>query len=116
MPCAMVGSSSRFQRCHTSCAGKSTRPATYRMSTCWRGELPLTMTAVDRTHLLTAPQMARFVTDGYLLLDAFVPDELNRRVYADQEAGRGKWHESEAIHEVFEWAPVKGILQSLVGE
>ena len=70
---------------------------------------------VDRRHLLTATQMAQFVADGYLLFEGFVPDELNRAVYADQEAGRGRWNESEATRRVFEWEPVKGILQSLVG-
>jgi|SRR5579862_5603990 len=68
-----------------------------------------------RRHLLTAPQMARFVTDGFIMFDAFVPAALNERVHAEQEAGRGHWHEGEAIHEVFEWEPVRGILQSLVG-
>jgi len=72
--------------------------------------------SVGKEHLLTARQMAQFVTDGYLLLDAFIPQELNEKVYADQAAGKGRWHESDSIHEVFELPQVKGILQSLLGE
>ena len=70
---------------------------------------------VTREHLLTAAQMAQFVQDGFLMFDGFVPPELNAPVYADQQAGKGHWQTSEAIRNVFEWAPVKGILQSLVG-
>jgi hypothetical protein len=74
------------------------------------------MSAVSKEHLLTAAQMARFACDGYLVFPGFVPDELNKRIHADQEAGNGHWHSSDAIKELFEWAPVKGIVQSLVGE
>lgn len=70
---------------------------------------------ISKEHLLTARQMAQFAVDGFLILDAFVPQELNERVHADQQAGKGRWHESDSIHDVFEWLPVKGILQSLVG-
>jgi len=70
---------------------------------------------VSREYLLTAKQMAQFAVDGYLLFDAFVPQELNERVYADQCAGKGHWHDSESIREVFELPQVKGILQSLLG-
>ena len=70
---------------------------------------------VPRQHLLTAPQMAQFVQDGFLMLDGFVPHEMNEAVYADQQAGKGHWQTSQAIKDVFEWLPVKGILQSLVG-
>jgi hypothetical protein len=74
------------------------------------------MARVAQEHLLTAAQMAQFVRDGYLLFEAFVPQEMNAAVYADQEAGKGHWQTSEAIRAVFDWEPVKGILQSLVGE
>lgn len=74
------------------------------------------MAKVDTQYLLTAQQMAQFVADGYIFFDGFVPPDLNERVYADQQAGKGRWSESEAIQEVFEWPPVKGIIQSLVGE
>jgi hypothetical protein len=71
---------------------------------------------VDPKFLLSAEQMASFVSDGFLELPEFVPGELNRRVHADQEAGKGHWHDSEIIKEVFDWEPVRGILQGLVGE
>ena len=74
------------------------------------------MASVDKQYLLTAKQMAQFTLDGYILFDSFVPQALNERVYADQVAGKGHWGMSDALHEVFEWEPVKGILQSLVGE
>lgn len=74
------------------------------------------MAKVAPEHLLNAEQMAQFVRDGYLLMEEFVPQELNEAVYADQEAGIGYWDKSNAIRAVFDWEPVKGILQSLVGE
>jgi hypothetical protein len=70
---------------------------------------------VEKEHLLTAKQMAQFVADGYLAFEGFVPEELNEAVYADQQAGRGHWSQSQATRAVFDWLPVKGILQSLVG-
>jgi hypothetical protein len=74
---------------------------------------PLQQVGIE--HLLTAKQMAQFVADGYLVFEGFVPQELNEAVYADQQAGRGHWNQSEATRAVFDWLPVKGILQSLVG-
>ncbi len=74
------------------------------------------MSSVQKEHLLTAAQMAQFACDGYLAFPGFVPKELNERIHADQEAGNGHWHKSDTIKELFEWAPVKGIVQSLVGE
>lgn len=73
------------------------------------------MQGVPREHLLTAKQMAQFVQDGFLMFDGFVPAELNAAVYADQQAGKGHWQTSQVIRDVFEWLPVKGIIQSLVG-
>lgn len=73
------------------------------------------MAKVAKEHLLTAKQMAQFCVDGYLMFDAFVPQELNEAVYAEQQAGSGHWEKGQAIHEVFELPQVKGILQSLVG-
>lgn len=70
---------------------------------------------VGREHLLSAAQMAQFAADGYLLFPGFVPGDLNRAVYADQQAGHGHWHDSQATRAVFELPQVKGILQSLVG-
>lgn len=74
------------------------------------------MASVDKKYLLNARQMAQFVVDGYLLFEEIVPKELNEAVYADQIAGRGHWHNSEATRQVFELPQVKGIIQSLVGE
>jgi hypothetical protein len=75
----------------------------------------LTAQGVSKEHLLTARQMAQFAVDGFLMFEGFVPEEVNERVHADQQAGKGRWHESDSIHEVFELPQVKGILQSLVG-
>jgi len=71
--------------------------------------------SVGKEHLLTAKQMAQFVQDGYLMFDGFVPQEMNEAVYADQTSGNGHWQQSEATRAVFDWLPVRGILQSLVG-
>jgi len=74
------------------------------------------MAKVASKHLLNAKQMAQFAVDGYLMFDGLVPPELNEAVYADQAAGKGYWNQSDAIRAVFEWEPVKGVIQSLVGE
>ncbi len=78
-------------------------------------EAPVISHEVDRKHLLTAQQMAQFVLDGFLLFPGFVPETMNKAVHDDQSNGRGQWNQSAATRAVFEWAPVKGILQSLVG-
>ncbi len=74
------------------------------------------MAKVATEHLLTSQLMAQFVRDGYLVFEEFVPKEKNDAIHADQKAGQGYWDKSEAIRALFEWEPVKGILQSLVGE
>jgi hypothetical protein len=74
------------------------------------------MSSLDKSWLLTAKQMAQFVTDGYLFFEEIVPKALNEAVLADQESGCGHWDRSEATRAVFALPPVKGILQSLVGE
>ncbi len=74
------------------------------------------MSKVEKKYLMTAEQMAHFVVDGFLMFDGLVPEELNRAVYEDQKAGKGYWHVSDSIKEVFELPQIKGILQSLVGE
>jgi hypothetical protein len=78
------------------------------------------MAKVERRHLLTAEQMARFVSDGFLKLDEIVPKEYNDAAYEEQqkyEGGGGRyWFESSVIREIFELPQVKGIIQSLVGE
>jgi phytanoyl-CoA dioxygenase PhyH len=70
-------------------------------------------------YLLTAKQMAQFVTDGFLMLDGLVPQELNEAVLTEQKrwegAGMTFWWEAKSIHEVFELPQVKGVIQSFVG-
>jgi hypothetical protein len=74
----------------------------------------------DKAQLLTAVEMARFVTDGLIALEAVVPEELNRAVHEALQAYRGPsgrfWHAHEAIRAVFEVPKVRGALVSLVGE
>jgi hypothetical protein len=78
-----------------------------------------TKTGVDKKYLLTARQMARFVTDGFLLEENLVPEELNRAVHQDQKEinrpGPRIWDSSSNLRAVFELPQVKGILQGLVG-
>lgn len=77
------------------------------------------MSNVEKQHLLTAPQMAQFVTDGFLKLEGIVPVELNQAVLAEQKrwegAGYNFWTTSEHIQEVFDLPQVKGVLQSFLG-
>lgn len=77
------------------------------------------LSSIEIKHLLTAEQMARFVTDGFLLLDGFVPQEHNEAVYEDElkwKGGGGEfWNASDALRSVFELPQVKGMIQSLVG-
>lgn len=74
----------------------------------------------SKNHLLTAPQMAQFVTDGYLLLENLVPDELNRLAEEEMRCGKIQpkeyWNKSEHIQNIFNLPQVKGVIQSLVGE
>jgi hypothetical protein len=77
------------------------------------------MSSVERHHLLTAQQMARFVTDGFLMLEELVPQEYNEAAYAAEVAWEGAgynfWHQSESIQAVFDLPQVKGAIQSFVG-
>lgn len=76
--------------------------------------------SVPKEHLLTAGQMARFVTDGYLFVENLVPDELNKLVNGEQRSGSipqyNYWNHSQHIQKVFDLPQVKGIIQSLVGQ
>jgi ectoine hydroxylase-related dioxygenase (phytanoyl-CoA dioxygenase family) len=74
--------------------------------------------SVEKKYLLTAAQMAQFVTDGFLMVENLVPEQLNRAVHRDQQKGipgHRFWRESENIQTVFELPQVKGILQSFLG-
>jgi ectoine hydroxylase-related dioxygenase (phytanoyl-CoA dioxygenase family) len=77
------------------------------------------MSNVERHHLLTAQQMARFVTDGFLMLEELVPREYNEAAYAAEVAWDGAgynfWHQNENIQAVFNLPQVKGAIQSFVG-
>lgn len=77
------------------------------------------MTDTGKNHLLTAKQMAQFVTNGYIVLENVVPSALNEAVHADLRAQRGQsgdfWANNENIRKVFAVPQVKGALDSLVG-
>ncbi len=74
----------------------------------------------SKQNLLNAEQMARFVTDGYLILENMVPQELNERIYQEiresNVAGHQYWSQSDLIKEAFDLPNVKGAISSLVGE
>lgn len=77
------------------------------------------MSNKEQQHLLTASQMAYFVTDGYLQLDELVPPAYNEAILADEKrmtnAGGQFWQRSEALRAAFELPQVKGAVQSFVG-
>lgn len=78
------------------------------------------MSEVKKEHLLTAKQMAQFVTDGYLKFDAIVPQEWNEKIYHEQKtagiAGHEYWDKSAYLQQAFELPQIKGIIQSILGE
>jgi hypothetical protein len=78
------------------------------------------MSQVKNEHLLTAKQMAQFVTDGYLKFDAIVPQQLNDKINHEQRtsgiAGHEFWEKSAYMQQAFALPQVKGIIQSLLGE
>lgn len=80
---------------------------------------PKTDPGVDKKHLLTAKQMATFVTNGFLMVENIVPDELNEAAYRDQRElsipGFRFWTDTDNIRAVFDLPQVKGIIQGLVG-
>ncbi|GHO83694.1 phytanoyl-CoA dioxygenase family protein [Dictyobacter formicarum] len=77
------------------------------------------MSNVERHHLLTAEQMARFVTDGFLIVEDIVPQDLNTAVLEAEKnwdgPGYNFWHQTEVLRQVFEEPQVKGAIQSFVG-
>jgi ectoine hydroxylase-related dioxygenase (phytanoyl-CoA dioxygenase family) len=80
---------------------------------------PPTDNGVDKKYLLTAAQMARFVTDGFLMVENIVPEQLNEAVYRDEKSGipgHRFWKESANIRAVFDLPQVKGIIQGLLGK
>lgn len=77
------------------------------------------MTNTTGHSLLTASQMAFFVTHGYLQLDELVPHAHNQAVLTDEkrlaDTGSHFWSQSEAVQAVFALPQVKGAVQSFVG-
>lgn len=82
-------------------------------------------TLVERKHLLTSVEMAQFVANGAIRLDAVVPDELNSRaigVLEDGIPGHPYGTELEAayppgsfVRALLDVPAVAGAVQSLVG-
>ncbi len=83
-------------------------------------DTPKNEAEVEKKYLLNASQMAQFVTDGFLMVENLVPDELNQAAYLDESTlnlrGYNFWSESANIRAVFDLPHVKGILQGLVGQ
>jgi hypothetical protein len=80
--------------------------------------ISLNLEKVESDQLLSATQMAQFISDGYLMFDSLVPRELNEAVYAEQVmygAGPELWEKAGSIHQVLGLPQVRGIIQSLVG-
>lgn len=79
------------------------------------------MTRLHESNLLSAAKMAEFVTNGYLMMEDLVPQELNKQAYQEQQdlagtPGNQYWDESKLIQDIFKLPQVKGIIRSLVGE
>ncbi|MFT5090802.1 MAG: hypothetical protein ACI906_000046 [Candidatus Latescibacterota bacterium] len=80
---------------------------------------------VDKEHLLTTQQMARFVADGFLRFDELVPPELNKAACAEMEKGEipraqgglnlSELWQDQAIGQIVRLPAIQGIIQSLVG-
>jgi hypothetical protein len=85
----------------------------------YQNETPQIDTGVEKKYLLTAKQMARFVTEGFLMVPDLVPEDLNQAVYQDQKdldiGGSRIWSDSRNLRAVFDLPQVKGVIQSLVG-
>jgi hypothetical protein len=80
----------------------------------------------DRRNLLTTEQMALFVAKGFLRFDGIVPDEINRAVMAEIDAGGIQsasagtplsecYPEPSAIGHMLRQPQIEGIIHSLVG-
>jgi hypothetical protein len=84
---------------------------------------------IEKTHLLTSKQVAKFVADGFLRFDELVPAELNRASVDELDhidsgptryarSGipfRELWPDSKGIGRVFRMPQIEGIIHSLVG-
>ncbi|HEX2912152.1 MAG TPA: phytanoyl-CoA dioxygenase family protein [Chloroflexia bacterium] len=85
----------------------------------YKAETPTLAQGVEQKYLLTASQMARFVTDGFLMVEDLVPPELNQATYRDERelavSGYEFWRASDNIRAVFDLPQVKGLIEGLVG-
>lgn len=80
---------------------------------------------MTKQHLLTNHQMAQFVARGFLRFDELVPDELNKAVMAEIDAGGIKGapsgtplsqcYSGSTIRTLLDMPEIQGIIQSLVG-
>ena len=83
---------------------------------------------MENKNLLTTVQMANFVTDGMLVFDGLVPDEINAESLRELEAKEIKgtyetqgqpldnlWRDSKGIGAMMRMPEVQGIIESLVG-
>ncbi|UCH25701.1 MAG: phytanoyl-CoA dioxygenase family protein [Trueperaceae bacterium] len=85
----------------------------------------MTRPAVEERYLLDSQQMARFVARGFLRFDELVPQELNRMVMAEIDAGTiegapagtplSQCYQGSAIRKVLDLPEIQGIVHSLVG-
>ena len=83
---------------------------------------------MDKQYLLNSVQMANFVTDGMLIFDAVVPEEINHESMRELDAKEIKgayetqgqpldnlWQSSKGIGAMMRLPQVQGIIESLVG-
>jgi Phytanoyl-CoA dioxygenase (PhyH) len=81
---------------------------------------------LERKHLLSTRQVARFVARGFLRFDALVPVDVNQAFLADFEAGLAEpkpagtplsdcYAPGSALARLVELGPVRGIIESLLG-
>lgn len=81
---------------------------------------------VAKEYLLTSPQMARFVAQGFLRFDELVPAELNKAIMKEIDEGKviaapagtplsQCYAPPSAVGEMLRMPEVQGIIQSLVG-
>lgn len=80
---------------------------------------------VDKQYLLNSKQMAQFVAQGYLRFDGLVPDEINRAVMTEIDAGSiqgapagtplSQCYAGSNIRRVLDLPEIQGLIHSLVG-
>lgn len=83
------------------------------------------MSTVNKKYLLTTRQMASFVAQGFLRFDELIPDDINKAVMAEFDAGVPNhaagtplsqcYPEPSALGHMLRRPEVQGIIQSLVG-